>query len=336
MNLDLSTFNLSDMDTAQMAYFSYLHEAERERCSGAHYSPMFHLAEDSLDPQSISRTDWNDMCCSVETTIDEDDAYKLASEDNKASQYHFAFVLSDVRRKTEGSVKKMTSAELEKIIIAKKGETYSWLNNNVFRILKRAGIPTSRIMSMRWVLTWKELPGGDTKAKARLVVRGYTDPDLINLRAESPTLSKVARHMMLQIAASKKWTPLVGDVKTAFLQGDNAEQGRNIYGDPPADCRKLFNMTPDQIIQFTGSVYGLRTAPKAWFQLVDSDLTKKLHFRQHQLDPCVFMRYENNELVGIIGVYVDDFLVAGNPQSTAWQKDPHCLEEVIHLGQVGV
>ena len=51
---------------------------------------MFHLAEDSLDPQSISRTDWNDMCCSVETTIDEDDAYKLASEDNKAGQDHFA------------------------------------------------------------------------------------------------------------------------------------------------------------------------------------------------------------------------------------------------------
>ena len=74
-------------------------------------------------------------------------------------------------------------------------------------------------------------------------------------------------------------------------------------------------MTPDQIIQFTGSVYGLRTAPKAWFQLVESDLTKKLHFRQHQLDPCVFMMYEKNELVGIIGVYVDDFLVAGNSQS---------------------
>ena len=91
------------------------------------------------------------MCCSVETTIDEEDAYNIASDDNKAGQDHFAFVLSDARRKTEVSVKKMNPAEFEKMLKAKKEESDSWLNNNVFRILKRAGIPTSRIMSMRWV-----------------------------------------------------------------------------------------------------------------------------------------------------------------------------------------
>ena len=50
MNIYLSTFNPDDMDTAQAAYFSHLHEEERERFRGAHYSPMFTLTEDSLDP----------------------------------------------------------------------------------------------------------------------------------------------------------------------------------------------------------------------------------------------------------------------------------------------
>ena len=91
MSLDLSTFNPDDMDTAQAAYFSHLHEEERERFRGAHYSPMFTLTEDRPDPQAISHSDWDHMCCSVETTIDEEDAYKLASDDNKAGQDHFAF-----------------------------------------------------------------------------------------------------------------------------------------------------------------------------------------------------------------------------------------------------
>ena len=77
----------------------------------------------------------------------------------------------------------------------------------------------SRIMPMRWVLTWKEAEG-ETKAKARLVVKCFTDPDLTTVRAEAPTLSRMGRHMLLQLGASLKMTFEVGNVKTAFLQGD--------------------------------------------------------------------------------------------------------------------
>ena len=58
---------------------------------------------------------------------------------------------------------------------------------------------------MRWLLVWKTLTEGDetsVKAKARLVVKGFTGPDLTTLRAEAPTLSKQARHMILQLGGS--------------------------------------------------------------------------------------------------------------------------------------
>ena len=47
---------------------------------------------------------------------------------------------------------------------------------------------------MRWVLTWKVIQNdqGETtgcKPKARLIVKGFQDLDLLNLRKESPTLS---------------------------------------------------------------------------------------------------------------------------------------------------
>ncbi len=80
---------------------------------------------------------------------------------------------------------------------------------------------------MRWVLVWKNVQedGHPTvKAKARLVVKGFTDPDLTTFRAEAPTRSKAARHMLLQLGASMKFTFEVGDVKTAVLQGDKSEK----------------------------------------------------------------------------------------------------------------
>jgi len=63
-------------------------------------------------------------------------------------------------------------------------------------------------MSMRWVLTWKAADSPDDKsrkAKARLVVKGFIDPDLTTLRAESPPLSRLGKHLLFQIAASEKW-----------------------------------------------------------------------------------------------------------------------------------
>ena len=170
------------------------------------------------------------------------------------------------------------------------------------------------------VLTWKAgtASSDSRKAKARLVVRGYTDPDLTSHRAESPTLSKVGRHIMLHLCASNKWTPEVGDVKTAFLQGEHGEDERNVYAEPDGSTKPLFGLMPDEVLKLTGSVYGLRTAPKVWFQKVAKDL-KSLGFRQHQLDPCMFMKFDDaGTLIGFIGVYVDDFLLCGNIVNKLW------------------
>ena len=79
---------------------------------------------------------------------------------------------------------------------AKKSEADQWIGNAVFTIAKRAGVPKNRIMSMRWVCTWKKIDGSDEKqAKARLVVKGFTDPDLIKIRPNlrlSPRLDAIA------------------------------------------------------------------------------------------------------------------------------------------------
>ena len=65
-------------------------------------------------------------------------------------------------------------------------------------------------------------------------------------------------------------------------------------------------------------MYGLRNAPRAWYQRVKKDL-EALGWRIHQLDQCVFVNYAGEELVGICGVYVDDFIIAGKQNNKKWQ-----------------
>lgn len=68
---------------------------------------------------------------------------------------------------------------------------------------------------MRWVLTRKEVKHGEQrymKAKASLVVKRFTDPELTTRRAESPTLPKQGPHSLLQLGTSVGFAFEVGDV----------------------------------------------------------------------------------------------------------------------------
>ena len=131
-------------------------------------------------------------------------------------------ITSDAKRKAEVHISKLSQADRIKFLEAKSKELDQWISHAIFEIVSRAGVPISRIMPMRWVLTWKLVNDENSiteKAKARLMVKGFTDPDLVTLRAEAPTLSKAARHMILQLGVSLNFTFEVGDVKPVFLQG---------------------------------------------------------------------------------------------------------------------
>ena len=75
---------------------------------------------------------------------------------------------------------------------------------------------------MRWILTYKGLfdeNGDETgkKAKTRLIIRGYEDSNLLNLKRDSPTLAVQSRNILLPLAAAYHWPICAGDIKTAFL-----------------------------------------------------------------------------------------------------------------------
>lgn len=62
---------------------------------------------------------------------------------------------------------------------------------------------------------------GGAKAKARLVLQGFADPDLLSgkLETSSPTLNRTSKQILLAIGTLFGWEYFSADVATAFLQG---------------------------------------------------------------------------------------------------------------------
>ena len=115
----------------------------------------------------------------------------------------------------------LTEEEKKMFAQAKQKEFKCLLDTNTVQAILRNKIHPSRFVSSRWILTWKEDPTqiGGRRAKARLVVKGFQDPDIGNLCSDSPTLTRDSRMLLLQTIASLRWVVQSFDITTAFLRG---------------------------------------------------------------------------------------------------------------------
>ena len=150
------------------------------------------------------------------------------------------------------------------------------------------------------------------KPKARLIIKGYQDPDLLLLKRDSPTLSTQNRNMILALAASNHWDTYLGDVKTAFnLNGDKRETERQIYAEPPEEVKRMLGMKEHELFRIHKAVYGLLHAPRAWADKLAKELANQGWIRS-RLEPCVWRLYDSqDQLCRQIGCHVDDLICCG-------------------------
>ena len=230
---------------------------------------------------------------------------------------------SKPKKNAEVSYSKLTEQEKQLFDVAKDKEIDSFLKNEAVKICRMQGIDNDRIMQMRWILTWKQETDKDgneigKRPKARLIIKGFQDPDLMTLDRDAPTLSVLFRNLLLSTAASRKFRLSIGDIKTAFLQGDDTEVARQVFADPPADVKLKLGMKEHELFRVLKAIYGLLNAPKRWFEKLSGTLLSQ-GWVQHQLDKCLFLLFDENSnggktLVGMCGIHVDDVLCAGSGQ----------------------
>ena len=119
---------------------------------------------------------------------------------------------------------------------AKVKELKSFFDHHVWVFETTKEADPARTLTSRILLKWSRNPDGTPRAKARLIVRGFADPDALAGRIEtsSPTTTRLSRSVVLSLGATMGWTTWTADVSTAFLQG--REQDRKLWVKLPGEA----------------------------------------------------------------------------------------------------
>ena len=115
---------------------------------------------------------------------------------------------------------------------ASKSEWQNWVQTGAgFAVSKESVPPKTKILRGRCVLTLKELQKEgltvDKVPRCRIVVAGYErsvleeQPDQA---IDSPTVSRQTTRVATQLSLAQDFTARLGDVKAAFLQGNDLKE----------------------------------------------------------------------------------------------------------------
>ena len=249
------------------------------------------------------------------------DVPEVISSDSYMPIEELIFVATNQKKqRTEVKLSTLSPEEKEEFEKAKQSEVNNWLQTGTVSKVLRDQLSPEQILRCRWIHVWKPIEdpkeqqkhGKSRKAKSRLVVLGYMDPELETIPRDSPAPNRQSRMLILQLIASLEWTLKSFDIKAAFLQG-RTQENRTIAIEPVPELIKAMNLKEREVCRLEKSAYGLIDAPYLWFKELDRVL-RQLSFIPSPFDPCVYLLYKegSDRPSGVIGMHVDDGLCGGD------------------------
>lgn len=173
-----------------------------------------------------------------------------------------------------------------------------------------------RFIGSRFVVINKKDEDGE-RIKSRWCLQGHLDPDfrekIQSGACHSPTLHQLSRSLILQILVSNRWVMQLGDIKGAFLEaGPIDSKYAPLYAHQPPGG--IPGLSPDDVIEVIGNVYGSNDAPFNWRFKFD-ETARKLGWRRSQFDNCLYYLTDPeqpHQLCGVLGAHVDDTITGGS------------------------
>ena len=321
-------------------------------------------SQSQLEPHEIPLPDATDdeLLCDLLTCTDSDDSESFAPDgkdhvwkaeleftqaqldemcvfqENPCEEDFLMLATASKKQRTEVKLSTLDPHERQEFEAAKAKEVNNWLQTGTVERMFRNALSPEQILRCRWIYVWKpiECPkeqkengGRSRKAKARLVVLGYLDPQLETIPRDSPTPGRTSKMLIAQVIASMRWTLMSFDIKAAFLQG-RTQEGREIAIEPVPEMVKAMDLKPTEVCKLIKSAYGLIDAPFLWFTELDTTL-RSLNFIPSPFDPCLYLLFKPGakEPSGILGVHVDDGLCGGD---SYFQSQVKALEAKFPFG----
>lgn len=133
---------------------------------------------------------------------------------------------------------------------------------------------------------------------------------------------------LLALAAHSSWEVHHMDVKSAFLNGDLAEE---VYVVQPPGY--VTASREQQVLLLWKALYGRRQAPRAWYAKLDETMST-LGLTHSPLEHAVYRRGDAHSFL-LVGVYVDDLIITGTDQAsiTEFKKQ---MQELFKMSDLGL
>ncbi|CAE7352648.1 RE1, partial [Symbiodinium microadriaticum] len=235
------------------------------------------------------------------------------------------FLAKSVQKGVEVSWNRLDESQRKAMSEAKEAEVSSWLSN---RVVKAAlpHVTADQALKMRWIYTFKAAEPGKVKAKARMVILGFSDPSLLEQETAAPAMSRQSKMLFFNYAAAKRWRVLAGDVKTAFLQARAPDRKHPLFARPLPELAAAMGLPPEQMVELMGSAYGLTSAPREWYHDLTGTL-RRLEAEPCVTDPCLWRLFsaDGKQVIALVGLYVDDILFCGDETDERYSAFLHEL-----------
>ena len=186
-----------------------------------------------------------------------------------------------------------------------------------------------RAIDTRWARAWKpdESKPSGRRAKARLIIEGFTDPDFLDIESHSPTLTREGFMTVLQSVCSHGHKLEFGDVQHAFNTGDPIKREQPLFVRMPPDG--VPGESREVWVQLLKTVNGLADGTREWRNCFFAT-ARGLGFETFVLEPCVLvLRGSQQRYHGVIGVAVDDIAGGGDE---VWEQAISKLKKIFTFG----
>ena len=211
----------------------------------------------------------------------------------------------------------LSSPEAEEWIKAMQTEVKELLRIKTWTRMDRSAVPLGpdgkprRILKGTWAFKLKRLPDGTPlKYKARYCVRGDLQVEGVDFfETYAPVVQWSTVRLLLTLILTNGWQTKQVDYTNAFAQAAIDEE---VYIEQPKGFGHKDGI--DKVLKLNKSLYGLRQAPKSFFDKLCQGL-KERGWKQSVIDPCLFMK---DQMMCV--VYVDDTIMAG-PDGAAIEEE---------------
>jgi hypothetical protein len=177
-----------------------------------------------------------------------------------------------------------------------------------------------RVLPTMWVFSTKrDVQGRVVRYKARLVIQGNRQLPGVDFDEVFAPVSRYATlRVFLAMVARYDMELHQMDIKTAFL---NAELDREVYAHPAQGS----GVPRDKVLLLKRAVYGLRQAPRAWYERLKEHLVS-FGFEPSGADPSLYVLNKDGMRCYLL-VYVDDLLCASISLASVQAVKGHITSE---------